>query len=39
MQIDAFADHGRTWTITYVVFDPASRDAVVIDIKVPLNYL
>ena len=31
MQIEAFADHGRTWTITYVVFDPASRDAVVID--------
>ena len=31
MQIEAFADNGRTWTVTYVVFDPASRDAVVID--------
>jgi glyoxylase-like metal-dependent hydrolase (beta-lactamase superfamily II) len=31
MQIQAFADEGRTWTVTYVVFDPASKDAVVID--------
>ena len=31
MQIEAFADHGRTWTVTYVVYDPLSRDAVIID--------
>ena len=31
MQIEAFADYERTWTVTYVVFDPISRDAVVID--------
>lgn len=31
MQIEAFADSGRTWTVTYVVYDPESRDAVVID--------
>jgi glyoxylase-like metal-dependent hydrolase (beta-lactamase superfamily II) len=31
MQIKAFADEGRTWTVTYVVFDPDSKDAVVID--------
>lgn len=30
MQIQAFFDPG-TFTVTYVVFDPASRDAVVID--------
>jgi glyoxylase-like metal-dependent hydrolase (beta-lactamase superfamily II) len=31
MEIQAFADEGRTWTVTYVVFDPDSKDAVVID--------
>ena len=31
MEIQAFADDGRTWTVTYVVYDPSSRDAVVID--------
>jgi len=31
MEIHAFADEGRTWTVTYVVYDPASKDAVIID--------
>jgi len=31
MKIQAFADEGRTWTVTYVVYDPATHDAVVID--------
>ncbi len=31
MEIQAFADEGRTWTVTYVVYDPDTRDAVVID--------
>jgi len=31
MQIEAFADSGRTWTVTYVVYDPVSLDAVIID--------
>ncbi len=31
MEIEAFADEGRTWTVTYVVYDPDSKDAVVID--------
>lgn len=31
MEIKAFADNGRTWTITYVVYDTDSKDAVVID--------
>jgi glyoxylase-like metal-dependent hydrolase (beta-lactamase superfamily II) len=31
MEIKAFADNGRTWTVTYVVYDPDSHDAVVID--------
>lgn len=31
MKIQAFCDEGRTWTVSYVVFDPATRDAVVID--------
>jgi glyoxylase-like metal-dependent hydrolase (beta-lactamase superfamily II) len=31
MEIQAFADEDRTWTITYVVFDPHSKDAVIID--------
>ena len=31
MEIKAFADEGRTWTVTYVVFDPVTRDALVID--------
>lgn len=31
MEIHAFADEGRTWTVTYVVYDPKTRDAVVID--------
>jgi hypothetical protein len=31
MQSEAFADQGRTWTITSLVFDLASSDAVVID--------
>ena len=30
MQIESFFDE-RTWTLTYVVFDPATKDAVVID--------
>ena len=31
MEIQAFADEGRTWTVTYVVYDRDSRDAVIID--------
>lgn len=31
MQIKAFYDGGRTSTLSYVVFDPQSKDAVVID--------
>jgi len=31
MQIEAFTDEGRTWTVTYLVFDKATRDAIVID--------
>ena len=31
MEIQAFCDEGRTWTVSYVVFDPSTRDAVVID--------
>jgi len=31
MQIEAFTDEGRTWTVTYLVFDTATRDAIVID--------
>jgi len=31
MEIHAFADEDRTWTATYVVYDPVSKDAVVID--------
>jgi glyoxylase-like metal-dependent hydrolase (beta-lactamase superfamily II) len=31
MEIKAFSDEGRTWTVTYVVYDPDSKDAVVID--------
>jgi len=30
MEIKSFFDH-RTWTLTYVVWDPKTRDAVVID--------
>ncbi len=31
MEIQAFADEDRTWTATYIVYDPNSKDAVVID--------
>lgn len=31
MEIQAFADEGRTWTVTYVVYDAKTGDAVVID--------
>jgi glyoxylase-like metal-dependent hydrolase (beta-lactamase superfamily II) len=31
MEIEAFCDEGRTRTVTYVVYDPETRDAVVID--------
>jgi glyoxylase-like metal-dependent hydrolase (beta-lactamase superfamily II) len=31
MEIQAFADEGRTCTVTYVVYDASSGDAVVID--------
>ncbi|MDV3237804.1 MAG: MBL fold metallo-hydrolase [Gammaproteobacteria bacterium] len=31
MQVEAFFDDGRTFTLTYVVYDAASGDAVVID--------
>ncbi|VAW76483.1 MBL-fold metallo-hydrolase superfamily [hydrothermal vent metagenome] len=31
MEIQAFTDEGHTWTVTYVVYDPDSKDAVVID--------
>lgn len=31
MEIHAINDEGQTWTATYIVFDPASKDAVVID--------
>lgn len=31
METEAFFDEGRTCTITYVVYDPATRDAIVID--------
>ena len=31
MEVQAFADEERTCTLTYVVYDPASKDAVVID--------
>lgn len=30
MEIQSFFDN-RTWTVTYVVFDPSTRDAVIID--------
>ncbi|MCO6414363.1 MAG: MBL fold metallo-hydrolase [Thiogranum sp.] len=31
MKIQAFCDEGRTWTVSYVVFDASTRDAIVID--------
>ncbi len=31
MEIKAFADEGRTWTVTYVVYDPTTKDALIID--------
>lgn len=31
MQVEAFFDDGRTYTLTYVVYDEHSKDAVVID--------
>lgn len=31
MNIQAFCDEGRTWTVSYVVFDEETGDAVVID--------
>ncbi len=31
MEIEAFPDESRTWTVTYVVYDADSKDAVVID--------
>ena len=31
MQVEAFFDDGRTFTLTYVVYDEVSKDAVVID--------
>jgi len=31
MEIHAFADENRTCTVTYVVYDPVSKDAVIID--------
>lgn len=31
MQVEAFFDAGRTFTLSYVVYDEATRDAVVID--------
>lgn len=31
MKVEAFFDEGRTWTLTYVVYDEHSKDAVVID--------
>jgi glyoxylase-like metal-dependent hydrolase (beta-lactamase superfamily II) len=31
MKVEAFFDDGRTWTLTYVVYDEHSKDAVVID--------
>lgn len=31
MEIHAFTDEERTCTVTYVVYDPASKDAVIID--------
>lgn len=31
MQVEAFFDDGRTFTLTYVVYDEHSKDAVVID--------
>ncbi|WJW74977.1 MBL fold metallo-hydrolase [Thiohalobacter sp. IOR34] len=31
MQVQAFIDHGRTWTLTYLVYDEDTGDAIVID--------
>lgn len=31
MKVEAFFDDGRTFTMTYVVYDEASKDAIVID--------
>ena len=31
MQVEAFFDDGRTFTLTYVVYDENSKDAVIID--------
>ncbi|HHJ14179.1 MAG TPA: MBL fold metallo-hydrolase [Gammaproteobacteria bacterium] len=31
MQVKAFPDRDRTWTVTYLVYDENSKDAVVID--------
>lgn len=31
MEIKAFADEGRTWTVTYVIYDAATKDALIID--------
>lgn len=31
MKVEAFFDDGRTWTLTYVVYDDHSKDAVIID--------
>lgn len=31
MKVEAFFDDGRTWTLTYVVYDEHSKDAVIID--------
>ncbi|MFP5506293.1 MAG: MBL fold metallo-hydrolase [Gammaproteobacteria bacterium] len=31
MKVEVFFDDGRTWTLTYVVYDEHSKDAVIID--------
>ncbi len=31
MKVKAFFDTGQTWTLTYIVYDPDSKDAVIID--------
>ncbi len=31
MKVEAFFDDGRTFTLTYVVYDEASKDAIIID--------